>query len=76
MEEQLRTLMATVFGVEQSAIGKSTTPATIKVWDSLMQIRLIFALEEEFGIKFRDGDLAEMQSYDSILSAIKERMYA
>jgi acyl carrier protein len=46
---------------------------TASDWDSLVAIRLVAVLEEEFGVKIDLMDLAEMSSFSSIRRHLLER---
>jgi acyl carrier protein len=58
VEERLVEVMRTVFGDDDIEVTDDTTAADIPEWDSLANINLLFALEEEFGLRFRDDDFA------------------
>lgn len=66
MENKLKKIMASVFEVSEDAIDGNATSGTIESWDSLNHMKLIVALEEEFGIKFKDEEILEMQSFKLI----------
>ena len=43
-------------------------------WDSLAQLNLILALEEEFGIEIPDEEAAELTSYPLIRLVVNEQL--
>ena len=70
--DRARRVLADVLGVAISEIDDNSSPDTIESWDSLKQMNLIVALEDEFGISFSDNDVVEMLNFrliTSILSA-------
>lgn len=40
------------------SLAADTRPGDVPGWDSLANVNILFAVEEEFGIQFRDADLA------------------
>lgn len=42
-------------------------------WDSIAQMNLILALEEEFNIQFLDDEIEDMLTIDLIISIISSR---
>lgn len=74
MEEKIKQVMASTFGVDVGQIGNDTSPNTLQNWDSLKQMQLVLSLEEEFGIEFNDNQVVDMLSYKEICNAIKELM--
>lgn len=72
MENRVKEIMASVFGVDSSTIDVNTSPETISTWDSLKHMNLFLELEEEFGVEFSTEQLVEMNSYDAIVSNLKK----
>ncbi len=71
MEEKIKEVMANVLGIDKQDISESTSPDTVEEWDSLKQMNLIVALEEEFDIEFDDDEIMTLISYPSITDTIK-----
>lgn len=74
MEQKLKTIMASVFEVDEKEIGEDASPDTLENWDSLRQLNLVSALEEEFSIEFDDEEIAEMLSYKLIRLMVSEKI--
>ena len=72
MENRIMQVMASVFGVDISEINEHSSPETIKEWDSLKQMGLVLALEEEFGISFSNDQITEMLNFKLIKLTIEE----
>ena len=70
MENRIKEVLANVLGIKASEVNESTSPDTVKQWDSLKQISLILALEEEFGVTFEDDQIAGMRSYTAIKNVV------
>ncbi len=65
--------LATVLELNPSQIGDDASPETIPQWDSLRNMNLIVAVEEEFGIQFTDDEIMSGLSFSSIVRAVAER---
>ena len=74
MEDRIKQVMASVFEIKVSRIDEKSSPETIATWDSLSHMKLIIALEEEFGIRFNDDEVVELISYALIKSIIREKV--
>lgn len=70
MDEQLKSVMASVFGLDVKDITETSSAETIENWDSLQHIKLIVALEEEFGVELENEDITTMISFAEIKKVI------
>jgi len=55
-----------VLEVPQTDLGEHSSQVNVANWDSLNHMKLVVALEEEFGVKFKDEDILELQSFKLI----------
>lgn len=53
--------------------GQPLSRATEPKWNSLKHVELIFALEDAFGIRFSETEMAGLDSLSSIVEAIERR---
>lgn len=60
---RLNEVFRDVFDDESISVGPETSADDIEDWDSLAQITLTIAVEEEFGIRF---DLAEVTGFANV----------
>lgn len=74
MEEKVKQVLANIFAVDISAITDDSAPGKIKTWDSLRHMKMVLALEDEFGIEFEPDDIAQMLNYKLIVNIIKEKV--
>jgi acyl carrier protein len=74
LSERVQQIAADVFGVDPAALTSSSTPDDIDTWDSVAQLNLLVALEDEFGITMdleavamgaSIGDIAEFVGHAS-----------
>lgn len=73
MEAKIKRVMSEVLGIDETLITDNTSPETIESWDSLKQMNLIVAFEEEFDIELSDEEISEMLNYKLIVEVIKEK---
>lgn len=67
-------LMAVIFEMEVADIPENAAPGVIEKWDSLKHMTLIVALEEEFGIRFTDDEMADLLNLDLIDKIIVSKL--
>lgn len=63
LDARLARVLGAVLGLPATAIGPDTSRDTVGAWDSLRQMNLILALEEEFGVTIPDEDAAHLTSF-------------
>ncbi len=61
-DQRLQRIFREVFDDDKLALSNSLSPETLAEWDSLAQVKLIVACEEEFGIKFSIDETIEIAS--------------
>ena len=74
-EEILKKIYAVfcdVFDNDELILNENTGPDDIDDWDSLAQISLIAALENEFGIRFDIKTALHMKNVGEMISAIEK----
>ncbi len=72
---KIKEVMAAVLEVDPSAISEDASMDSIESWNSLRQMSLVLALEEEFGVSFPDEDAANATSF-KLLSLVLEEQVA
>lgn len=66
MDDRVQKVLGSVLGINKDDVTPKISMSTVKGWDSLKQLTIILALEEEFGISISDGDVSTMTSYQGI----------
>ena len=66
MEEKIKTIMATVFGIDSQDIADITSPDNVDTWDSINHLNLVVAIEEEFEIEFDEEEIINLVNYELI----------
>ncbi len=62
-----------VLKLKKIKILKNINQQKVKNWDSIANLNLIFALEEEFKIRFNDKDILNMKSLNEAINIIKKK---
>lgn len=63
-------------------LGRTITNGTLvqrasePVWDSIKHIELFFALEDAFGVRFGEDELAGLNSIDAIVASVERHLAA
>jgi acyl carrier protein len=76
MEEQVKQVMADILDLDPGSIDESTSQDNTSTWDSLSQINLMVALEQEFGITFDPAEAESMLSFTDILEILDRKLAA
>jgi len=68
----LSELVARVFDLPLAAAAAARADAT-PTWDSLAHLRLLMAIEEEYGVTFTPEEIADLDSVERIREALDRR---
>ena len=71
--ERMNLVFRDVFDDDSIVVTDATTADDIEDWDSLEHINLIVALEEEFGMKFKMGEVTGMKNVGEAADIILAR---
>ena len=71
---RVKKCMVSVFEVVEGKINDESSMDNIEEWDSLRHIRLIIALEQEFGISFPDEEVALLTSVKLLGTAVSDAL--
>ena len=63
--EKLNNIFCEVFSVEASALGAGFDNKSVEGWDSVRQLSLTSAVEDEFDIMLDPEDILNFTSYDN-----------
>jgi acyl carrier protein len=73
MLERIEQVFQDVFDNDGLRLTPEFSPETFPEWDSLAQVKLMTALESEFGVKFSTDEVVEAASAGSIQSILAEK---
>ena len=71
---RVRRVIATVFDDHDVVVDSSTTAADVDGWDSVSNIEVLVALEREFGIRFKTGEMATLANVGQLVALIASRL--
>ena len=71
--DRLNEVFRDVFDDDEITVNEDTTADDIEDWDSLEHINLISAVEDEFGIRFKIGEVSSMKNVGEMVEIIKAR---
>lgn len=66
--------MADILDVSPDSIDESTTQDNTVTWDSLSQVNLLVALEEEFNICFDPAEVESLLSFSQIVEILQKKL--
>ncbi|MBL9184511.1 MAG: acyl carrier protein [Verrucomicrobiaceae bacterium] len=72
IQPRLKRVFAQVLGLEEGAISDATAPDNAPQWDSLAHLRLVMAVEEEFGISIPAEQVMDMVSFKIAALMVEE----
>ena len=71
--ERLNEVFRDVFDDDELEVNAETTADDIDDWDSLSHITLVSAVEDEFGIRFKMGEVSGMKNVGEMVDIIISR---
>ena len=74
MDKRIKTIMSIIFEIPVDEINEKTSKETVKNWDSLKQMDLVVALEEDFSIEFNDDEIITLDSFSAIKKILGKKM--
>lgn len=73
MEEKLRNAFQVAFEIGPDQFSEDLSPDGIPGWDSLGHLRLVNALQEQFGFEFEVEEIMAMENLAAIRSVLQAR---
>jgi acyl carrier protein len=70
IHQRVRTTVSRIMGVPAETVVDESSPDSIGTWDSLAHMKLVLALEEEFGIRFTDDQIMAMPTVGRIIGTV------
>jgi len=71
-ENKLRSIFADVLDIDPSSINQDSSPETVDTWDSFAHMRLVMAVENEFGLSLTMEQILSIEDYRSLLDIVRE----
>jgi len=74
IENRIKNVIGAALSIPIDDINENSSAENIENWDSLKQINLVLALEEEFHIEFSDDEIMNMNQYGKIANTIQKKL--
>ena len=72
VRDEVFKVVSNILNVPLEEVNEDSSPQTIEKWDSLQHMNLILALEEKFGVQFREDQIVDMLNVKLIILAVEE----
>ena len=72
MEKIIIGIIAKILEVDIEEVELDTAIGDLPEWDSIHHLQIIAELEKEFGIKYAQEDLAELEDVSDLISLTEE----
>jgi acyl carrier protein len=66
-------IAADIFECRAADLTSESTPEVVESWDSVAQLNLMMALEDEFGIELLPSDVDRMTSLGAVVELVSSR---
>ena len=74
IEDQVRKILSKILNLSEDELSDDLSRDNISGWDSIAQLSIVFALEEEFNIAFSSDEIFEkLNSLQEISHLLLER---
>ncbi|MGF1498608.1 MAG: acyl carrier protein [Elainellaceae cyanobacterium] len=72
--EQLNTIFQDVFDDDDITVEDNTSAKDVSGWDSMAHINLVLGVEQEFGIKFKTSEVAQLSNVGEFVDLIQTKL--
>lgn len=72
--ERLQEIFVDVFDDEDIVLTKETNSSDIEDWDSLAQINLVIAIEQDFKVKFNLDEISKLANVGEMQELIESKV--
>jgi len=73
LEARMKEVFGSVFNLDRDEISPEISMQTFGAWDSLRQIQLVLALEDEFKVSFSEKEVGSLSSFTQFFEALRKR---
>lgn len=70
--EKVKSIFIDVFQVEESCLNAGFNKESVDGWDSIKQLSLTSAIEDELGLLLDTEDILAFTSYEAVLEILKK----
>jgi acyl carrier protein len=69
----LQNIFREVFDDEDLTVSPETAAKDVDGWDSVAQVKLVLAIEEQFGFQFTEDEVSSIRNVGGFVEAIERR---
>ena len=73
LEKRIRGIIREVFEISEDETNEEYSMDNVDLWDSMGHMKLLVALEEDFGMQFNIDEVMEMVKYSRIKEIIEDK---
>ncbi len=73
MKDRLRIIMGNIFDIPIEELNEEISPNNCEKWDSLNQLVLLTAIEEEFEVEFSYEEVLKIADFKSIIDILEDK---
>lgn len=73
IKEELVDIFEDVMDADDVELTDETTANDVEEWDSLSHVRLIIAIERQYGIKFSNAEIEGLKKFGDIVTLIQSK---
>jgi len=71
---KVQRIIADLFNQSPDDVLLSSSPMSIQDWDSMQNLNVVIALEQEFGVQFGPEDIEQMKTVESIVLILNRKL--
>lgn len=71
---RLKTVILTTLGLDDFPLEDATTAPQVPGWDSLSHVRVLTAVENEFGVRFRSLEVLRLKSVGDLQALVDRKL--
>jgi acyl carrier protein len=72
--QRIKKVLSSALGINEDLILETSTHENLDNWDSIKQIDLVVALEEEFSVEFDEDEIYGLNSFKAIYDLISNKL--
>jgi acyl carrier protein len=76
IEQRVLVVASDLFGVPPEHFREDSSPASVEGWDSLQQLNLVLAIEQEFDVRLEPEEIERMVSIGRITELLRTKLPA
>jgi acyl carrier protein len=73
MTDKIIEVFSETLEIDPKRVQESSSPDTIREWDSLAGMKLVVSIEETFGVKLSTREILSMRSIEAIRSVLRKK---